>query len=53
MLLLEVQDIPSDAEIYTLRTAKIKENHSKHVVRGVSTEVLKGSVCRNSFVLGL
>ena len=35
MLLLEVQDIPSHAEIYTLRTAKVIENHIKDVVRGV------------------
>ena len=34
MLLLEVQDVPSHAEIYTLRTTKVIENDIK-VVRGV------------------
>lgn len=35
MLLLEVQDVPSHAEIYALRKAKVIENQVKHVVRGV------------------
>ena len=48
MLLLEVQDIPSHAEIYTLRTAKVIENHIKHVVRGVYRG--SGSVSLDPFV---